>query len=202
VQPGHPWVAAILDLAMRPMYPARRLVVPNARGEVVEIGIGTGLNLALYDPAVVERVVGVEPDPHMMRRAREKAAAARVPVELYQASGEHLPFAADRFDTAVVTWSLCTIPDPSAALAEVRRVLRPGGRLLFIEHTRSRQPGVARIQRWATPLWRRLCGGCHLDRPAVDLVRASRLSVGQVENVGRDRWTLLPIYRGTALKVG
>jgi len=197
---GHPWLAATLDLAMRPMYPARRLVVPEARGEVLEIGVGTGLNLALYDPAAVRRVVGVEPDPHMLRRAREKAAAVRLPVELHEASAERLPFPAEHFDTAVVTWSLCTIPDPAAALAEVRRVLRPGGRLLFIEHTRSKQPGVARVQRWMTPVWARLLGGCHLDRPAVDLVDASGLALEGVASVGSERWTLLPVYRGTALK--
>jgi ubiquinone/menaquinone biosynthesis C-methylase UbiE len=199
---GHPWAAATLDLAMRPMYPARRLVVPEARGDVLEIGVGTGLNLALYDPARVSRVVGVEPDPHMMRRARDKAAAVSLPVELHEVGAERLPFAADQFDTAVVTWSLCTIPDPAAALAEVRRVLRPGGRLLFIEHTRSEQPGVARMQSWITPLWTHLTGGCHLDRASVDLVRASRLALRDVASVGRERWTLFPIYRGTAVKEG
>jgi ubiquinone/menaquinone biosynthesis C-methylase UbiE len=199
---GHPWAAATLDLAMRPMYPARRLVVPEARGEVLEIGVGTGLNLALYDPAAVSRVVGVEPDPHMMRRAREKADTVRLAVELHEVGAERLPFPAERFDTAVVTWSLCTIPDPEAALAEVRRVLKPGGRLLFIEHTRSKQPGAARVQGWVTPFWTRLTGGCHLDRPAVDLVRASGLSLRDVASVGRERWTLFPIYRGTAVKAG
>ena len=197
---GHPWLAATLDVVMRPMYPARRFVVPEASGEVLEIGAGTGLNFALYDPAHVTRLAAVEPDPHMLRRAREKAADVGIPIELHAAGGESLPFADRSFDTAVITWALCTIPEPDAALAEVRRVLRPGGRLLFIEHTRSRQPMLARVQTTLTPLWRRLAGGCHLDRPAVDLVRASGLEVAEVVAVGRDRWTLLPIYRGTAVR--
>jgi ubiquinone/menaquinone biosynthesis C-methylase UbiE len=201
VRTGHPWAAATLDLAMRPLWPARRLVVPDARGDVLEIGVGTGLNLALYDPAAVRRIVGVEPDPHMLRRARAKAAALGTPVELHEACAERLPFRAEQFDTAVVTWSLCTIPDAARALAEVRRVLKPRGRLLFIEHARSIQPALARVQEWMTPLWMRLTGGCHLDRPAVDLVRDSGLSVTAVASVGRERWTLLPIYRGTAVKV-
>jgi len=182
------------------MYPARRFVVPAARGEVLEIGAGTGLNFALYDPSRVRRVVAIDPDPHMLRRARAKAAHAPVPVELEEAGGERLPFPAESFDTVVVTWTLCTIPDPVAALREAVRVLRPGGALLFIEHTRSVQPVLARVQTYATPVWRQLFGGCHLDRPAVDLVRASGLVVGEVTPVGRERWTLMPIYYGSAAK--
>lgn len=197
---GHPWIAAILDVAMRPMYPARRLVVPAASGEVLEIGVGTGLNLPLYDAARVRRVTAIDPDPHMLRRARERAAVAPVPVDLVQAAAERIPYADGRFDTVLVTWTLCTVENPSATLAEVRRVLRPGGRLVFIEHTRSVQPALARAQRGLTPLWRRLLGGCHLDRPAVDLVRTSGLVVCEVGAVGRERWTLLPVYEGTAVK--
>jgi SAM-dependent methyltransferase len=197
---GHPWLAAVLDLTMRPMYPARRLVVPEARGDVLEIGVGTGLNLALYDRAVVRRLTAVDPDPHMLRRARKRAQELGVPVDLHDSGAERLPFDADRFDTVVLTWVLCTVPDPAAALAEARRVLKPSGRLLFIEHTRSVQPGIARVQATVTPLWRRIAGGCHLDRPAVDLLRASGLVPDQVTPVGRERWTLLPIYRGTAVK--
>jgi SAM-dependent methyltransferase len=200
VPAGHPWLAAILDLAMRPMYPARRLVVPAACGEVLEIGVGTGLNLALYDPSRVRRVTAIDPDPHMLRRARERAASAPVPVDLVQGAAERIPCAEGRFDTVLVTWTLCTVEDTGATLAEVRRVLRPGGRLVFIEHTRSIQPAIAQAQRRRTPVWRRLLGGCHLDRPAVDLVRASGLVVRDVAAVGRERWTLLPVYEGTASK--
>jgi len=182
------------------MYPARRVVVPLASGEVLEIGVGTGLNLALYDASRVRRVTALDPDPHMLRRARERVGVAPVPVDLVQAAAERIPCADARFDTVLVTWTLCTVENPGATLAEVRRVLRPGGRLVFIEHTRSVQPALARAQQRLTPLWRRLLGGCHLDRPAVDLVRASGLVVRDVAAVGRERWTLLPVYEGTASK--
>jgi ubiquinone/menaquinone biosynthesis C-methylase UbiE len=197
---GHPWLAAALDLLMRPLYPARRLVVPQARGEVLELGVGTALNFELYDPARVTRLVGVEPDSHMLGRARPRAAALPFPVELHETGAERLPFADDRFDSVVVTWALCTIADPRAALAEARRVLKPGGRLLFVEHVRSVQPSLALAQEALSPLWGRLMGGCRLDRPALDLVRESGLVLGDVEPVGRERWTLVPIYRGEATK--
>src|SRR5215470_11443277 len=123
---------------MRPMYPARRLVVPEATGDVLEVGVGTGLNFGLYRD--VASLAGVDPDPYMLERARPRAAELRFPTELHQAGAERMPFEDARFDTAVVTFTLCTIPDPEAALTEVRRVLKPGGRLLFVEHTRSVQP--------------------------------------------------------------
>src|SRR5262249_31059936 len=116
----HPWLAAILDLAVRPMYPARRLVVPLASGEGREIGVGTGLTLALYDASRVRRVTAIDPDPHMVRRARERAAVAPVPVDLIQAAAERIPCADGRFDTVLVTWTLCTVENPGATLAEVR----------------------------------------------------------------------------------
>ena len=197
---GHPWVAATLDLVMRPLYPARRFIVPEARGEVLEIGVGTGLNLGLYEPARVRSVVGLEPDPFMLRRARARAAEASVPVVLLRSVAEDLPLDKERFDTVVVTWAFCTIGDPARALAEIRRVLRPGGRLLFIEHTRSVQPRLAAIQRLATPLWTRLTGGCHLDRPAIELVARSGLVLGDVASIGRERWTLVPVYKGDAVR--
>jgi ubiquinone/menaquinone biosynthesis C-methylase UbiE len=194
--PEHPWLAAALDVVMRRLYPARELVVPQATGAVLEVGVGTGLNFDLYRG--IDELVGVEPDPHMLARARVRAAALPFPVELHQAGAERMPFPDARFDTAVVTFTLCTIPDPVAALAELRRVLRPGGRLLFVEHTRSSQPVLAGVQDLLTPLWKRIGGGCHLNRPALDLVRQQGFTVTDVAPVWRDRWTLMPIYRATA----
>lgn len=181
---------------MRPMYPARRLVVPEATGKVLEVGVGTGLNFGLYGD--VESLSGVDPDPHMLERARPRAAALPFPTELHRAGAERMPFADAHFDTAVITFTLCTIPAPEAALAEVRRVLRPGGRLLFVEHTRSIQPLFGGLQDTLTPLWKLIGGGCHLNRRAVELVRAAGFKVRHTEAVWQERWTLFPVYRGVA----
>lgn len=185
---------------MRPLAPARRLVVPEAHGAVLEIGVGTGLNLDLYDPKRVTRLVGIEPDPHMLRRAHPRVAGLGFPAMLVQGDAEGLPFPPASFDTVVVTFTLCTIPHPAAALTEVRRVLRPQGCALLVEHTRSPQPALAGVQDAVTPLWRRFAGGCHLNRPALDLVRESGLDVRDVSPVWRERWTLLPVYRAVAVK--
>jgi ubiquinone/menaquinone biosynthesis C-methylase UbiE len=196
VAEGHPWLARTLDFVMRPMYPARREVVPEASGKVLEVGVGTGLNFGLY--GAVESLVGVDPDPHMLERARPRAAALPFPAELVQTGAERMPFADARFDTAVVTFTLCTIPEPERALAEVRRVLRPGGLLLFVEHTRSIQPFVATIQDGLTPLWKTIGGGCHLNRRAIELVRAAGFRLRRTQPVWGERWTLFPVYRGVA----
>src|SRR5262245_40382958 len=195
---GHPWCARTLDVVMRPMYPARREVVPEATGTVLEVGVGTGLNFSLYrDVTVLE---GVDPDPHMLTRARLKAANLPFPVQLHQKGGQRLPFADGHFDTAGITFTLCTIPDPAAALGEVRRVLRAGGRLLFVEHTRSIQPLVAGVQDVLTPLWKKIGGGCHLNRRAVEMVRAAGFQVRDTAAVWGERWTLFPVYRAVGWK--
>ncbi|MGH7078262.1 MAG: class I SAM-dependent methyltransferase, partial [Acetobacteraceae bacterium] len=155
----------LLHLAMRQksLMPFRRRVIGAAEGRVLEIGIGSGLNLPLYGPGV-RSVIGVEPSRELLRMARPRAATAAVPIELLEASAEVLPLEQGTIDTVVTTWTLCTIPDAQAALAEVRRVLKPGGKLLFVEHGRAPEPGVARWQDRLDPLWRRLAGGCHLNR--------------------------------------
>lgn len=165
----------LLDFAMsnRELRPYRDRVVGAASGEIVEIGVGSGLNLPLYDPARARRIAALDPSRPLLAMALRRREEAPVPVELVEASAEALPFASGRFDTAVVTWALCTIGDPVRALAELRRVLKPGGRLLFVEHGRAPDPGVARWQARLTPLWRRCAGGCHLDRPVEELVRGA-----------------------------
>ena len=195
---GHPWLARTLDVVMRPMYPARRFVVPEATGTVLEVGVGTGLNFGLYRD--VTALEGVDPDPFMLARARERVADLPFPVRLHQTGAERMPFPDGHFDTAVVTFTLCTIPDPAAALAEVHRVLRVGGRLLFVEHTRSIQPVVAGVQDALTPLWKKIGGGCHLNRRVIELVRAAGFQVRGTEAVWRERWTLFPVYRAVAWK--
>ena len=195
---GHPLLARTLDWVMRPLYPARREVVPEARGKVLEVGVGTGLNFGLYGE--VESLSGVDPDPFMLARARPRAAELPFPVDLHQAGAEQMPFGDGHFDTAVITFTLCTIPDPPAALTEVRRVLKPGGEVLFVEHTRSIQPALASVQDLLTPLWRYIGGGCHLNRRGVELLRAAGFEVRHTEPVWSERWTLFPVYRGVARK--
>ncbi|HEY7002909.1 MAG TPA: class I SAM-dependent methyltransferase [Gaiellaceae bacterium] len=148
----------------------RHELVSVLEGDVLEIGAGTGLNLPHYEKA--SRVVAVEPDPSMARRLHNRVAEASVPVEVVSGSAESLPFPDGSFDTVVVTFVLCSVPDPAAALAELRRVLAPGGRLVLLEHVR----GEGRIADWqdrVTPLHRRFLGNCHLNRETKTAVEAA-----------------------------
>jgi ubiquinone/menaquinone biosynthesis C-methylase UbiE len=174
-------VPRLIDLAMRqrPILNYRRRVVPAASGRVLEIGVGSGLNLPLYPDAVSE-VVGVDPSEELLERARRRAGSAVVPVQLLRGSATALEVSDASIDTVVMTWTLCSIPDPLLALREMRRVLKPGGRLLFVEHGLSGDAGVARWQHRLTPLWRRLTGGCHLDRPIGELVRTAGFDLPQL----------------------
>lgn len=173
----------LLHLAMRQdtLLPFRRRVIGAAEGRVLEIGIGSGLNLPLYGPAV-RSVIGIEPSPELLLMARERAAAASVPVELLEASAETLPLGTGNVDTVVTTWTLCTIPDAHRALAEMRRVLRPDGTLLFVEHGRAPEPGVARWQDRLDPLWSRVAGGCHLNRTIDALISGSGFRIDALAN--------------------
>ena len=155
--------AAILD--------ERKRWVPRAHGDVLELGVGSGLNLAFYDAAKVAKVTGIDPSAPLLARAATRAATAAVPVELILGHAETLPFPAHAFDSAVITYSLCSVDDPARALTEVRRVLRPGGELVFVEHGLARDAATRRWQRWLTPVWRRIGGGCHLDRDIAAILR-------------------------------
>lgn len=162
----------LLDLVMRrkDLTKYRRAAVAEARGRVLEIGVGSGLNFALYGKQV-EFVYGIDPSPRLLSIARRRAAASGVPVELLLGSATAIPLADDAVDTVVMTWTLCSIPDPLAALREMRRVLKPDGNLCFVEHGLSPEPSVERWQHRLTPPWRRIAGGCHLDRKMDDLIR-------------------------------
>jgi ubiquinone/menaquinone biosynthesis C-methylase UbiE len=155
----------------------RRALLAHARGDVLEIGAGTGLNLAHYPRSGVDRIVLSEPDPHMARRLRGRLAYAAAPVEVVGASGEELPFGEASFDTVVATLVLCSVGDPALVLAEVARVLRPGGRFLFLEHVRAHDAGLARWQDRLTPLWKVVAGNCHPNRSTLAMLRASPLVV-------------------------
>jgi ubiquinone/menaquinone biosynthesis C-methylase UbiE len=165
------------DAGLREM---RREALGAARGRTIELGAGTGANLGLYPDAVTELVLA-EPDPHMAKQLRPKLAQAGVSAELTEASAERLPFEDSSFDTAVFTLVLCTVPDPRAALAEAARILKPGGKLLFVEHVRAEDPGLARWQDRLEKPWRFVGDGCHCNRDTVATIEASPLSLEQVE---------------------
>jgi len=162
----------IIDLGMRNKETARLRAewVPQARGEVLEVGIGSGLNLPFYSPNV-QRVYGVDPSTELQEMARKRAETAPVKVEfLSQSAEERIPLANASIDTAVVTWTLCSIPNPSQALQQVRRVLKAGGRLIFLEHGRAPDLGVVEWQDRITPFWKHVGGGCHLNRKIDELI--------------------------------
>lgn len=149
----------------------RKRWVPRAYGDVLELGVGSGLNLAFYDASSVAKVTGIDPSAPLLARAARRATTAPVAVELVRGHAEHLPFPDRTFDSAVITYSLCSVDDPGGALAELRRVLRPGGELVFVEHGLARDAATRRWQHWLTPVWRRIGGGCHLDRDIPAILR-------------------------------
>jgi ubiquinone/menaquinone biosynthesis C-methylase UbiE len=193
-------VPRLIDWGMRQVDDERTATLADARGEVLEVGFGTGLNLRYY-PAGVTRLVAVDPMVGLDERVRARVAQAPFPVERHALRAEGgLPFDAARFERVVMTWTLCSIAKPEPALAEMRRVLAPGGRLLFIEHGLADDPGLARWQRRITPLWKRFTGGCHLDRPIDRLIEASGF---RLEKLERFRHPGAPgvaaqLYRGAA----
>ena len=154
----------------------RREMLAGASGRVVEIGAGTGANLEHY-PRTVEELVCTEPEEPMARRLREKAGGSSLPVRVVEAPAERLPFDDDSFDTAVAALVLCTVTDPHAALGEIARVLKPGGRFIFMEHVRAEDPGLAKWQDRLHPLWLRFGHGCNCNRPTLESIEASPLSV-------------------------
>jgi SAM-dependent methyltransferase len=156
--------------------PLRARVCAGLAGDIVEIGFGSGLNVPFY-PAAVTRVAAVEPSDVSWRLAGERLRAARIPVQRSGLDGQSLPFADGSYDAALSTWTLCSIPDVAAALGEVRRVLKPGGTLHFLEHGLAPDERVRRWQRRLDPLQRRLVGGCHLTRPIADLVTAAGFAI-------------------------
>jgi len=172
----------LLALAMRQamFVPFRQRIGAAAAGDVLELGIGSGLNLPFYGPAV-RRVTGIDPSPVLLRLAAARAAPLGLNLALREGPAETLPFESGSFDTVVTSWTLCSIGDPLAALAEARRVLAPGGRLLFAEHGLSPDPGVARWQHRITPVWKRIAGGCHANRPINRLIEKAGLRIDWLE---------------------
>ncbi|WP_018504142.1 class I SAM-dependent methyltransferase [Parafrankia discariae] len=169
-----------IDLVLgRPMETTRARVAAGLTGEVLEVGFGSGRNLPHLPPEVT-RLLAVEPAAVGRRLAGDRLAATAVPVEFVGEDGQRLPLPDTSVDHVLVTWTLCTIPDVERALGEMRRVLRPGGTLRFVEHGRSSRPGVARWQDRLTPLWGRCLGGCHLNRPIDRLIENAGLTLDTI----------------------
>ena len=181
------WILpARIDLSMRNkrLRPYRERVAGAAEGRVLDVGIGSGLNLPFYARQARE-IFGLDPSPRLLARTRKRAPRIAAPVHLLEGSAERIPLADRSMDTVVLTWTGCSIPDVATALGEMRRVLKPGGRLLFVEHGRAPEAGVARWQDRIDPLWRRFPGGCHLNRSIDDLIsnagfRIDRLQTGYI----------------------
>nr|WP_246407293.1 class I SAM-dependent methyltransferase [Geomicrobium halophilum] len=157
----------------------RRNLLEKAEGHVLEIGSGTGVNFSYYDQA--DQVMAIEADPMMREKSMEKAKKVNVPIEVIIADGERLPFADDQFDTVVATLVFCTIADPDRALQEVRRVCKRNGRVLFFEHVRVDRSLLGRIQDLATPVWKRLFDGCHLNRHTLQRVQQAGFNITKIE---------------------
>ena len=196
---GNGWTAAFYDW-VRPwsegklMDRLRRDILAGATGRVIEIGIGTGATLPFYRQA--DKIVGVEPDPAWMERARKRARELGLDVELHQGTAEALPFPDASFDTAVSIIVLCSVDDPKRALAEIKRVLKPRGTLRFIEHVRADGRLAAQVQDWLTPFYRRISTNCHLNRRTAEYVEAAGFEILEMQKERPD--PLEPVIAGVA----
>jgi SAM-dependent methyltransferase len=172
----------LCDLAMRnkQLVPLRQRAIGAAEGRVLEIGVGSGRNLPFYRPPVRE-VLALEPSPRLVTMARTASRASTMPIKFLEASAEAIPLDQHSVDTVVTTWTLCSIPQAATALAEMRRVLRPGGKLLFVEHGLAPDESVRRWQDRLTPIWRSCAGGCHLNRPISAMIEAAGFRIDRIE---------------------
>lgn len=172
----------VINFAMRnrELDPYRRRVVSQAQGRVLEIGIGSGLNLPWYGADIGE-ILGLDPAPRLIDMAQEAANRSKIAVTLITGSAQAIPIDTASIDTLVTTWTLCSIPDAAAALQEMRRVLKPNGRLLFVEHGSAPQERVRQWQDRLTPLWKRIGGGCHLNRPIRSLIEEAGFKMTRLD---------------------
>lgn len=173
---------------MKPNMRQREKVVPHARGRVLEVGIGSGLNLPFYDPANVSKVWGLDPAPEITRIAERAARSLPFEVEFIGLPGDEIPLEDGSVDTVVMTYTLCTIPDTTAALRQMSRVLRPGGELLFCEHGTAPDASVRRWQDRLNPLWKRVGGGCNLNRPIPALIEAGGFRIKSLDTMYIPGW--------------
>ena len=171
----------------------RREVVPLARGAVFELGCGGGFNQQLYDPAQITSFAGIDPNATLLEAARARVQATGLPADIRSGAGENIPFADGTFDTVVCTYTLCSVGDQARVLAELRRVLKPSGRLLYLEHGRAPDAGVVRWQRRIEPVWKNLAGNCHLTREIGGAIRGAGF---EVEPIGQEYFAKAPRWAG------
>lgn len=180
----------------------RSQIVPEASGAVLEVGFGAGPNLQFYDPARVTKLYALEPSAGMRRKAADAIASAPVPVEVLDAPGEAVPLDSASVDSVILTFTACTIPDVASAMAEMARVLKPGGQVLFAEHGASPDAGIARWQGRIEPVWKVLAGGCHLTRRPDALLQAAGFEMERMETGYIPRTPKIAgfVYSGRAIR--
>ncbi|WP_409303345.1 class I SAM-dependent methyltransferase [Peribacillus sp. SCS-155] len=178
--------ATVYDYIMNPFETLivgrmRRQLLKQAKGEVLEIGSGTGINFPLYDPNAVASITAIEPNPFMIEKSKDRIKQDRVtiPISILQAKAERLPFKDNSFDCAVITLVLCSVIDAEQVLREIQRVCKPGGNILFVEHVQPANPILRVIAKMATPLWKRICDGCHLNRETVKSIQENGLDISE-----------------------
>jgi ubiquinone/menaquinone biosynthesis C-methylase UbiE len=191
---------SLINLAMQNKAASaeRAKLIPLASGTVLEVGVGSGLNLRFYGPDL-HRLYALDPSAELLRMARRRASRATFPVEIVRASAERIPLDDAVTDTVVITWTLCSIPDPIRALGEMKRVLKPDGRLIFVEHGRSPEPKVLAWQNRLNRLWHHVAGGCNLNRPIDRLITDAGFQIVQMETgYGDGPKPFTYLYRGLA----
>lgn len=180
------WFPKIYDIAMKPLErnrfkKIRMKLINKADGRVLEIGSGSGVNFPYYKSKNIDQIDAVEPNSLMTERARELINSTSIPIQTYLAKAEKLPFEANTFDSVVATLVFCTIPNPIKALEEIQRVSKPGARILLFEHVKMEQKPLAKMQDALTPLWRKVCDGCHLNRDTLEMLKQTEIDITSVE---------------------
>ncbi|WML48285.1 class I SAM-dependent methyltransferase [Neobacillus sp. PS3-34] len=169
----------------------RRKLLNNATGNVLEIGSGTGINFPLY--SVAAKVTAIEPSEHMIDRSRDKQSVAKVPIEVVHGGAEKLPFSDNQFDTVVATLVFCTIPNVDLAMEEMKRVCKPGGRILLFEHVKMENPFLSKLQDVLTPFWKKICDGCRLNRDTISLLHEHGLKITSLQTFYRGLFIVVEV---------